>query len=89
MAQDAEPNLRELIAARRAELEGQAEKLSQQLQEVRDELEELAVAERVARRLAEQLMPKRSGRRRRPRAPDRLRPCGAAECRSARAAWTR
>ncbi|WP_437006076.1 hypothetical protein [Streptomyces sp. enrichment culture] len=29
--------------------------MSQQLQEVRDELEELAVAERVARRLAEQL----------------------------------
>jgi len=55
VAQDAEPGLRELIAARRAELEVQAEKLSQQLQEVRDELEELAVAERVARRLAEQL----------------------------------
>jgi hypothetical protein len=33
----------------------QVEKLSQQLQEVRDELEELAVAERVARRLTEQL----------------------------------
>ncbi|MFE4413098.1 hypothetical protein [Streptomyces sp. NPDC056821] len=55
MAQDAEPNLRELIAARRAELKLLAEKLSQQLQEVRDELEELDVAERVARRLAEQL----------------------------------
>lgn len=51
----AEPDLRELIAARKAELEVQAEKLSQQLQEVRDELAELAVAERVARRLAEQL----------------------------------
>ncbi|WP_406723621.1 hypothetical protein WJ438_01540 [Streptomyces sp. GD-15H] len=55
MAQDAEPDLRELITARRAELEVQAEKLSLQLQEVRDELEELAVAERVARRLAEQV----------------------------------
>ncbi|MFK4106691.1 hypothetical protein ACI2L1_42930 [Streptomyces sp. NPDC019531] len=55
MAQHAEPALRTLITARRAELEVQAEKLSQQLQEVRDELEELAVAERVARRLAGQL----------------------------------
>lgn len=55
MARDAEPDLRELITARRAELDLQTEKLSQQLQEVRDELEELAVAERVARRLAEQL----------------------------------
>jgi hypothetical protein len=53
VAQDPEPDLRGLITARRAELEVQAEKLSQQLQEVRDELEELAVAERVARRLAE------------------------------------
>jgi hypothetical protein len=33
----------------------QAEKLSQQLQEVRDELEELTVAERIAHRLAERL----------------------------------
>lgn len=41
--------------ARKAELEVQATKLSQQLQEVRDELEELSVAERVARRLAEQV----------------------------------
>jgi len=55
VAQDAEVDLRELITARRAELELQAEKLSQQLQEVRDELEELTVAERVARRLAEQV----------------------------------
>jgi hypothetical protein len=55
VARDAEPGLRELITARRAELESQAEKLSEQLQEVRDELEELAVAERVARRLVEQL----------------------------------
>ncbi|WP_199923759.1 hypothetical protein [Streptomyces cellulosae] len=55
MAQDAEPDVRALITARRAELEVQAEKLSQQLQEVRDELEELAVAERVTRRLAQQL----------------------------------
>lgn len=55
VVQDAEPDLRELITARRTELELQAEKLSQQLQEVREELEELAVAERVARRLAEQL----------------------------------
>ncbi|MGW7426161.1 hypothetical protein ACWGJB_40205 [Streptomyces sp. NPDC054813] len=55
VARDTEPDLHGLITARRAELELQAEKLSQQLQEVRDELEELTVAERVARRLAEQL----------------------------------
>lgn len=55
MAQDAEPGLRELITARRAELELQAEKLSQQLQVVRDELEELTVAERVVHRLTDQL----------------------------------
>ncbi|MGW1102452.1 hypothetical protein [Streptomyces sp. NPDC002540] len=52
---DAEPDLRELITAQRSELEAQAEKLSQRLQEVRDELEELAVAERVAYRLVGQL----------------------------------
>ncbi|MQY36985.1 hypothetical protein SRB17_49870 [Streptomyces sp. RB17] len=52
---DAEPDLREPTTARRTELEMQAEKLIRQLQEVRDELEELTVAERVARRLAEQL----------------------------------
>lgn len=50
VALDAEPDLRELITARRAELELQVEKLSQQLQAVREELEELTVAERVARR---------------------------------------
>lgn len=55
MAGDVEPDLRKLIKTRRAELEAQAEKLSQQLQEVRDEMEELAIAERVAHRLAEQL----------------------------------
>ncbi|MEU0119942.1 hypothetical protein ABZ137_41430 [Streptomyces bobili] len=55
MTQDAEVDLRELVTARRAELELQAEKLSQQLQEVRDELEERTVADRVARRLAEQV----------------------------------
>jgi hypothetical protein len=55
VGQGAVPDLRELITARRAELEVQAEKLSQQLQEVRDELEELTVADRVARRLAEQV----------------------------------
>lgn len=38
-----------------------AEQLSQQLQEVRDELEELALAERVARRLAEQVDGEREG----------------------------
>ena len=54
MAQDAEPDHCELITAHKVELEAHAEKLSQQLQEVRDELEELAVVERVARRLAEQ-----------------------------------
>ncbi|MFD7185365.1 winged-helix domain-containing protein [Streptomyces sp. NPDC059904] len=55
VARDAEPDLHGLITARRVELELQAEKLSQQLQDVRDELEELTVAERVARRLAERL----------------------------------
>ncbi|MFE2738382.1 hypothetical protein [Streptomyces sp. NPDC059349] len=55
MARDAEPDLDGLITARRVELDLQAEKLSQQLQDVRDELEELTVAERVARRLAERL----------------------------------
>lgn len=55
MAQDAESGLRESITARRAELKLQAEKLSQQLQEVRDELEELTVAERVVHRLTDQL----------------------------------
>ncbi|QXE34289.1 hypothetical protein KQY30_08285 [Streptomyces sp. GMY02] len=54
-AQGAEADLHELVTARRAELDAQAEKLSQQLQEVRDELEELAVAERVARWLAERV----------------------------------
>jgi hypothetical protein len=44
-----------LITARRAELELQAENLSQQLQVVRDELEELTVAERVVHRLTDQL----------------------------------
>ncbi|WP_435272174.1 hypothetical protein [Streptomyces parvulus] len=53
MAQAAESDLCELITARRAELDLQVEKLSQRLQEVREEVEELAVAERVARRLAE------------------------------------
>ncbi|MEU6090880.1 hypothetical protein ABZ865_29620 [Streptomyces sp. NPDC047085] len=55
VARYTEPDLHGLITARKAELELQAEKLSQQLQEVRDELEELTVAERVARRLVEQL----------------------------------
>lgn len=55
VAQDAEPDLRELITARRAELQVQAEELAVQLQAVRDELEELTVAERVARRLAEEV----------------------------------
>jgi hypothetical protein len=55
VAEDAEPDPRELITARRAELELQVEKLNQQLQAAREELEELAIAERVARRLAEQL----------------------------------
>jgi PII-like signaling protein len=38
---DAEPNLRELITVRRAELEAQVEKLNQQLQATREELQEL------------------------------------------------
>jgi hypothetical protein len=44
VAQDAEVDLRELIAARGTELELQAEKLSQHLQEIRDKLEEPTVA---------------------------------------------
>ncbi|GGQ62345.1 hypothetical protein ACH4UX_21040 [Streptomyces althioticus] len=55
MAQDAEPDLRDPITVGRVELELQAEKMSLQLQEVRDELKELAVVERVARRLAGQV----------------------------------
>ncbi|MFI9046975.1 hypothetical protein [Streptomyces sp. NPDC053427] len=41
MARDAEPDLRELITVRSAELEVQAQKLSQRFQEVRDDLEGL------------------------------------------------
>ncbi|MFI2207884.1 hypothetical protein ACH47Z_46125 [Streptomyces sp. NPDC020192] len=52
VAKNAKPDLRELITARGTELVMQAEKLSQRLQEV---LEELTVAERVALRPAEQL----------------------------------
>lgn len=55
MAMDTGPGLRELVSARRTELEVLAEKLSQRLRAVREELEELAVAERVACRLAERL----------------------------------
>lgn len=89
MARDAEPGLRELITARRAELEAQAKKLSQRLQEVRDELEELAVAERVACRLVEELHTERNGKLRRRRLPGRSRAVRYCWCRSASAAWTR
>lgn len=53
MTQDAESDLRELVAARRTELKVEAEELSWQLQEVRGELKELSVAERVVRRLVD------------------------------------
>ncbi len=43
------------IAARRAELDALAEQLARQLEEVRAEAEELAVAEKVLRRLEEQV----------------------------------
>ncbi|MFF4590417.1 hypothetical protein [Streptomyces sp. NPDC001388] len=44
----------ERITARRSELNALAEELAKQLQEVQAEREELVIAERVLRRLAEQ-----------------------------------
>ncbi|MEV5064716.1 hypothetical protein AB0K94_26990 [Streptomyces sp. NPDC053794] len=52
----------EKIAARRAELDGLAEALAKQLAEVDAEREELAVAERVLRRLYEQEAEEGAGR---------------------------
>lgn len=46
---------RQWIAARRSELDALAEELTKQLQEVQVERDELAVAERVLNRLAEQV----------------------------------
>ncbi|MCX4649664.1 MULTISPECIES: hypothetical protein [unclassified Streptomyces] len=82
MARDAEPDLHGLITARRAELELQAETLSQQLQEVPGELEELTVAERAARRLAEQL---HAETRTTPGVPARSQAARCCWCRSASA----
>lgn len=46
---------REWISARRSELDALAAELAKQLQEVQVERDELAIAERVLERLAEQL----------------------------------
>ncbi|WP_406430325.1 hypothetical protein OHB00_01170 [Streptomyces sp. NBC_00631] len=46
---------RQWIAARRSELDALAEELAKQLQEVQAERDELAIAERVLNRLAEQV----------------------------------
>ncbi|MFI1563732.1 hypothetical protein ACH4ZX_11830, partial [Streptomyces sp. NPDC020490] len=51
----AESEIAERIAARRAELDGVEEQLVKQLEEVRAERDELAVAERVWQRMAGQL----------------------------------
>ncbi|MCX4418183.1 hypothetical protein [Streptomyces mirabilis] len=51
----AESEIAERIAARRAELDGLEEQLVKQLEEVRAERDELAVAERVWQRMAGQL----------------------------------
>lgn len=74
-----------LITASRAELGLQAEKLSQQLQEAPGELEELTVAERAARRLAEQL---HAETRTTPGVPARSRAARCCWCRSASATTT-
>ncbi|WP_326608097.1 hypothetical protein [Streptomyces sp. NBC_01800] len=50
-----ESEIAERIAARRAELDELQEQLVKQLDQVRDERDELAVAERVWRRMAERL----------------------------------
>jgi len=46
---------RQWITARRSELDALAEQLTKQLQEVQAERDELAIAERVLNRLAEQV----------------------------------
>ncbi|MEV0743517.1 hypothetical protein AB0I51_48165 [Streptomyces sp. NPDC050549] len=50
-----DPELLERIAARRAELDGLEEQLAKQLEEVRAERDELAVAIRVLERMSEQI----------------------------------
>ncbi|MFD8216807.1 hypothetical protein ACFV2U_24420, partial [Streptomyces sp. NPDC059697] len=47
---------RQWITARRSELDALAEELAKQLQEVQAERDELAIAERVLNRLAEQAL---------------------------------
>jgi hypothetical protein len=56
----ADPEVVERIAARRAELDELEEQLSKQLDEVRAERDELAVAERVLHRMDEQLATERA-----------------------------
>jgi hypothetical protein len=53
VTQDAEPDFRKPIVARRIELEVEQAKLSQQIQVVRGELEELSVTVRVLHRLVD------------------------------------
>ncbi|MGW3248264.1 hypothetical protein [Streptomyces sp. NPDC001070] len=55
-----DPEVLERIAARRAELDGLAERLARRLAEVRAEREELAVAERVLQRMSEQIADERA-----------------------------
>ncbi|MFF7603122.1 hypothetical protein [Streptomyces mirabilis] len=50
-----DPVVPERIATRRAELDGLEEQLAKQLEEVRAERDELAVAEKVPARLSEQV----------------------------------
>jgi hypothetical protein len=55
-----DPEVLERIAARRAELDGLEEQLVKQLEEVRAERDELAVAERVLQRMSEQITEERA-----------------------------
>ncbi|MET9515835.1 hypothetical protein [Streptomyces sp. NPDC002994] len=55
-----DPELLERITARRAELDELEEQLAKQSAEVRDERDELAVAERVLERMSEQLANERA-----------------------------
>jgi hypothetical protein len=55
-----DPELLERITARRAELDELEEQLTKQLAEVRDERDELAVAERVLERVSDQLANERA-----------------------------
>ncbi|MEU0219240.1 hypothetical protein ABZ281_30940 [Streptomyces sp. NPDC006265] len=58
-----DPELLERITARRAELDELEEQLTKQLAEVRDERDELAVAERVLERMTVQLAEERASAR--------------------------